>query len=100
MAVAGIPTAHGEIAGSTTAKQLPDIAVAGTVILKGLASNAGNVYLGLSSAVTVAAGTQDITSGFEIAASAKIELSVTNLNSLFIICDNAGDDLSYLIIGG
>ena len=99
MAVARVPTAHGEIAGSATAKQLPDVDVAGTVKLKALAGNSGNVYLGLSTAVTKAAGSQDTTSGFELDSGDEIELSVTNLNELWIICDNAGDDLSYMIIG-
>ncbi len=102
MAVARIPVAHGEIAGSASAKQLPDIAVAGTVILKALQGNSGNVYLGLSNAVTVPAGTQDTTSGFVLDDDAgdEIELSVENLNELWIICDNAGDDLTYMIFGG
>ena len=100
MAVARIPVAHGEIAGSTSAKQLPSVAVAGTVILKALQGNSGNVYLGLSNAVTVPAGTQDTTSGFVLDDGDEIELSVENLNELWIICDNAGDDLSYLIMAG
>lgn len=100
MAVAGIPTAHGEIAGATSAKQLPSVAVSGTVKLKAQVDNSGDVFLGLSSAVTVAAGTEDITSGYQLDAGNEIELAVSNLNELWIICDNAGDDLSYMIIGG
>tara|TARA_Y100000310_G_scaffold340684_2_gene437321 strand:+ start:2115 stop:2414 length:300 start_codon:yes stop_codon:yes gene_type:complete len=97
MAVARVPTAYGEISGSATAKQLPDVAVAGTVLLKGQVANAGNVYVGLANTVTVVDGTQDITSGLELDAGDEIELSVENLNELFIICDNAEDDLSYMI---
>ena len=100
MAVAGIPTAHGEIAGSATAKQCPDIAVAGTVKLKAQIDNAGNVYIGLANTVTVAGGNQDTTTGYVLDAGEGIELAVSNLNELFIICDNAGDDLVYLVIGG
>ena len=100
MAVAGIPTAHGEIEGSAVAKQLPNIPVAGTVKFKARATNAGNVYVGLSAAVTVAGSTQDVTTGFELDAGDELELSVTNLNLLWIICDNAEDDLFYLLITG
>ena len=100
MAVARIPVAHGEIAGSATAKQLPSIAVPGTVLLKALQGNSGNVYLGLSNAVTVPAGSQDVTSGYALDDGDEIELSVENLNELWIIGDNAGDDLSYMIFGG
>jgi len=95
-----VPVATGEIAGSATAKQLPDVAVAGTVLIKALAGNSGNVYLGIAGTVTKADGTQDATTGLELDSGDQVELAVSNLNELYIICDNAGDDLSYVIFGG
>lgn len=100
MAVTGVPVAHGEIEGSATAKQFPSIAVVGTVRLRARVGNTGNVYLGLSNAVTVPDSTQDVTTGYELDGGDEIELAVSNLNELWIICDNATDDLTYLILGG
>jgi hypothetical protein len=98
--VARKPIAHGEISGSASAKQLPDVTVGTVALLKATISNAGNVYLGTSASVTVADGTQDATTGYELDAGDKIEVSVDNLNDLYIICDNAGDDLTYVVFGG
>jgi len=101
MAVAGrVPVDNGEIAGDTSAKQCPDVSVAGTVLLKAQAGNSGNVYVGIANTVTVVDGTQDATSGLELDAGDEVELAVSNLNELYIICDNAGDDLSYVVFGG
>ena len=88
----------GEISGSATAKNLPDIACQ-MVMFVATNSNAGDVYLG-GAAVTVPDGTQDATSGFELKASAQTPwFPVSNLNKFWIICDNAGDDLTYLALG-
>jgi hypothetical protein len=88
----------GEVAGATSAKQLPDIDVApGIAIIKAQRANAGNVYLGVST-VTIVDGTQDLTSGLELDAGEEVTLAIGNLNQLYIICDNAGDDLSYLVM--
>ena len=99
MAVARRPVAHGEIEGSATAKQLPNIACSGTVKLKAVGVNTGNVYVGMSNAVTTPGSSQDVTTGYELDAGAEIEIALENLNELWIICDNATDDLTYLIIG-
>lgn len=88
---------HGEIAGSETAAQLPDVPVGTYALIKAQADNAGNVYIGSSSGVTVAGGTTDTTSGYPLAAGNELELYVTNLNLLYRICDNAGDDISYIV---
>ena len=93
--------ASGEIAGSATAAQLPDIDVApGYVIIKAVDSNVGNVYLGGSGVTKVNAST-DTTTGIELDAGEEVKLeSIANLNLLFLICDNAGDDLTYLAVRG
>jgi hypothetical protein len=74
--------ATGEHAGSTSADQLPDI-TAKAVNIKG---------------VTVVNGTTDVTSGWELNAEGETGwIPVGNLNELYIICDNAGDDIVYMI---
>jgi len=89
--------ATGEVSGSATAKVLPTIP--GSMIwIKAVSSNAGDVYLGTST-VTVVNGTTDITSGWELAAGEQIgPLPLANLNLLYIICDNAGDDIVYIVM--
>ena len=88
----------GEIDGSATAAVLPSIACQ-LVCFKAVASNAGNVYLGVAG-VTVVDGTTDITSGFELDAGDSTPwIPVDNLNRFYLICDNAGDDLTYLALG-
>ena len=85
----------GEIAGSATAARLPDIQC-NMVNLKAVASNAGNVYLG-GSGVTKVDGTADATTGIELSAGQETGyLPINNLNVLYLISDNAGDDLTYL----
>lgn len=89
--------ASGELQGSATALQLPSIDCV-LVRFKALASNAGNVYLG-GAGVTVANGTTDTTSGIQIAPGDDTGwIPVNNLSLLYRICDNAGDDLTYLAL--
>ena len=99
-AAALVPIAHGEISGSATAKQLPSVAVGTVALLKAARSNSGNVYVGLSASVTAPDGTQDTTTGYELDAGEELKVSVDNLDELYIICDNAGDDLTYVVFGG
>jgi hypothetical protein len=88
----------GEVAGSITAVVLPSIECE-MVNVKAQGDNAGNVYLGTSSSATVCAGTTDITSGFQLDAGQETGwLPITNLNKLYIICDNAGDDICYIAL--
>jgi len=88
----------GERQGSATAVQLPDVA-GKFVYISALADNAGNVYLGAST-VTVPDGTTDTTSGLVLEAGDTIgPLPLSNLNKLYMICDNAGDDITYLVLG-
>jgi len=88
----------GEVSGSATAKVLP--AIVGSMIwIKAVASNVGNVYLGIAG-VTVVNGTTDITSGFELVPGEQIgPLVLDNMSRLYIICDNAGDDITYFVMG-
>ena len=96
----GKPDSTGALSGSATAAQLPDVEVAGVVRLKAQQGNSGNVYIGLTNGVTKPTDqTDDGTTGYELDAGQEIELVVDNLNELWIICDNAGDDLTFLIKG-
>lgn len=89
----------GEVSGSATAKVLPTI-TGGLVWIQALATNAGNVYVGRAG-VTIPDGTTDTTSGMTLDAGDWFgPLSITNLNLLYIICDNAGDDITYFIEQG
>ena len=89
----------GELAGSGTAARMPDV-VCQLVCFKALTSNVGDVYIGTSSAATVAAGTTDVTSGLEISPGEFSPwIPVSNLNMFWYICDNAGDDLTYMALG-
>jgi hypothetical protein len=94
--LSGIQT--GEHAGSASAHQLPDVACS-MVWIKAVGSNAGNVYVG-AAGVTAVNGTGDATSGIELDAGEMIgPLPLDNLNRLYIICDNAGDDIVYMCMG-
>ena len=89
----------GEIQGSTTAAQLPDIPFGFQAWLMSRSDNAGSVYLGGSS-VSKADGTTDTTTGLELTKSTLILLQGPgNLSSYYRICDNAGDDLTYMVDG-
>ena len=82
----------GEHAGSATAHQLPDVPCS-MLWIQAVSDNAGNVYVG-GTGVTIPNGTGDSTSGFRLDAGESIgPLPIDNLNRLYIICDNAGDDI-------
>jgi hypothetical protein len=87
----------GEVAGSATAAQLPTVSC-GLVNIKAVSSNAGNVYIG-GAGVTKVDGTTDVTTGIELSAGQETGfLPASNLNTFYYICDNAGDDITYLAI--
>lgn len=89
--------ATGEIQGGTTAFQLPDVP-ATLVRFKALAGNSGNIYLG-GADITVSDGVTDTTSGFELAPGDDSGWwPISNLNVLYGICSNNGDDLTYLVL--
>ena len=85
----------GEVSGSTTAKQLPNVP-ARRVFIQAVSTNAGSVYIG-GPGVTIPDGTTDTTSGIQLEAGKGLDLWIENLNLLYIICDNAGDDITYLV---
>lgn len=90
--------ATGERAGSVAAIQLAAIPCR-LARIKAEALNAGNVYVGTSSAVTRAAGTTTTTCGFQLAAGDDTGwIPIDNLNRLWIICDNAGDAITYMVM--
>jgi hypothetical protein len=88
--------ASGELQGSATLLQLPDIPCR-IAILRARDDNSGNVYLG-GAGVTKPDGTTDATTGLGLDAGQDVTLYVDNLNRLWRICDNAGDDLTYLVM--
>ena len=87
--------ATGELAGSVTAVQMPNVACR-LVNFKAVLSNAGNVYIG-GSGVTKVDGTTDTTSGWQLGPGDETgPLPYANVNVFYRICDNAGDDLTYI----
>lgn len=100
-AISGIPSfttlVTGELAGSASAVVMPTLAVK-LVKFKAAYDNAGRAYIGIST-VTKKDGTTDTTTGFELSASEETPwLPISNLNLLYRICDNAGDDLTYIAL--
>ena len=91
--------ANGELAGNTAATQMPTVACQ-LAKIKAHYDNAGRVYFGWSSAVTIVDGTTDTTSGLQLSAGEETGwIPVDNLNRFWRISDNAGDDLTYLCLG-
>ena len=87
----------GEVAGSATAAQMPDISCRMARFI-GVIGNAGMVYIG-GEGVTIPDGETDVTSGFELDAGVSTPwFPVTNLNVFYRICDNAGDDVLYQVL--
>lgn len=87
----------GEVAGAASATQFPALACQ-AVKLKAEASNAGKVYIG-GAGVTIPDGSSDVTSGWELAAGAETGwLPISNMNLLYRICENAGDDVVYMAL--
>jgi hypothetical protein len=87
----------GELQGVATATQLPNIACR-LVRFKARSDNAGSVYLG-GAGVSLPDGTNDITTGLELDAGDDTGwIPCRNLNQFYRICDNAGDDLTYLAL--
>lgn len=88
----------GEVAGSVTAAQFPDV-VGHLACIKARSANTGKVYLG-KAGVTKSDGTTDTTTGWELeAGEATPWLPIDNLNRLYRICDNATDAVFYMVLG-
>lgn len=88
----------GEIAGATSATQMPSIECAGAVCLQAAKSNVGNVYIG-GAGVTKPNGVTDQTTGIELEPGEVLQfMPCSNLNIFFYICDIAGDDILYMLL--
>jgi hypothetical protein len=87
----------GELAGVTSATQMPDRQCS-MVRFKAKGDNSGNVYIG-GSGVTVPNGSTDTTSGFPLDAGEDTGwLPCDNINRFYRICDGTGDAVSYLAL--
>jgi len=92
---AGIQT--GGLAGSATALVMPTLDII-MVNFKAVSDNAGSVYIG-GAGVTAPDGGTDTTTGFELAAGEETGwMPADHLEWFYRICDNAGDDLTYITI--
>lgn len=88
---------NGELAGTATALQLPDISCR-MVMFKARYVNTGKVYLG-KSGVTKADGSTDTTTGFVLnPGEATPWIPIDNLSRLYRICDSANDHLVYMAL--
>lgn len=94
---------HGEIIGSTDAAQLPSVPYRWGYI-RAQSGNAGSVFLGSSSDVIKSGSTDtNTTCGIELSANQILVLDYLptdghpNLNELWRITTNAGDDLTYIL---
>lgn len=89
----------GEVAGSVTAVQFPHIVKGDYIRFKAHADNAGNVYVGRVG-VTKVAGSSGMTAGFQLAPSDDsgwIPMPFGGSQAFYYICDNAGDDFTYMV---
>jgi len=87
----------GEIAGSLSILQLPDVPCS-MVKIKAKGANTGRVYIG-GSAVSVPNGNTSITAGWELAAGVDSDwIYIDNLNKLYSICNTGGDGLVYMAL--
>lgn len=90
---------HGELPGSTDAVQMP-VRKYQNGYVKAAIDNAGNVYIGSSSDVTIANGSTDAdtTTGFPLDAGHVLPLGAPgDLSEMWYICDNAGDEVIYFV---
>lgn len=88
----------GEVAGNTNATAMPTLTCR-LVRFKAALSNAGNVYIGLAG-VTKVDGTTDTTTGLELAPGEDTGwMPCHNMAEFYRICDNAGDDVTYVAVG-
>ncbi len=87
----------GELSGETSITQMPDVPCR-MVKFKAMADNAGNVYIG-NDDVSKPNATTDTSTGLELAAGDDTGwVLIDNLNKFYRICDNTGDELTYLAL--
>jgi len=88
----------GEIAGAVAATQMPNVPCDGAIAFQAAKSNVGNVYIG-GAGVTKPNGVTDVTTGIELEPGEVLQfMPCENLNIFYYICDNAGDDILYMIL--
>lgn len=87
---------QGELTSPGTAVQFPT-EQAGIVKIKASADNTGSVYIGGVSGTTVANGTTDTTTGFELAPGDTDYFFVKQLSDLFLIAATSGDGVTYIV---
>lgn len=88
----------GELAGTTTAVQLPNIECA-IAYFVAHADNMGAVYLGGDSSVEAVSNTTNTVAGIQIDAGITTPwFPIGNLKTLYMICDNESDGLTYLVL--
>lgn len=89
--------ATGERAGATSEVQFNSVA-AKLVMVKAASDNVGKVYIGITG-VTKADGSNDTTTGFPLSPGESTPwIPISNLDLLYRICDNAGDDCIYMVL--
>ena len=90
--------ATGQLAGSATAAQMPAIE-SKMVNIKSQVANAANIYIGASGVTVVSADTTNTTTGLVLDAGQETGwIPVDNLDTFYYICDNASDELTYMVI--
>lgn len=78
VASAGAPQA---LAGSTST---------GSITVKALVTNTGQIYVGNSSMTKA--------TGFELSASESVSMDINNLNKIYIDADNTGEGVTYIYV--
>lgn len=88
----------GHIPGTTSATQLPDIPCS-KVKFKANQANSGFVYLGSSGVTKTITGGVNTTCGYQLDALEDTDwIAVDNLNKFYRICDNAGDNMTFIAL--
>ena len=96
---------HGELEGSTDAKQMPSVSYRWGYI-KAATDNSGNVYVGSSSDVALASTDTNTTTGLPLDADDVMLIDYLpliagahpNLSEHWYITDNAGDEAMYYLV--
>lgn len=85
----------GTVAGSTSAKQLPDVPFRQAFVYRLDSSHAG-IVLGNSNAVTAISNADSTTAGVEVPVNGFYLLGATNLNQYWMLCQNAAHGIGYI----
>ncbi len=85
----------GEIIVGTAGTQFPTVTVRHAAF-RAAKGNAGTVYIGGGSTVSVPNGTADATTGYQLAAGDSLELDITNTNKCWGIASADGQSVVYI----